>query len=107
MISEQGVIDQRKAARDQRRVARDQQKVINGSINAISTQSHVHGEKSQVVRLGVSWMTITRLARKDAACEPSPPSVCETRQCEAARERDYYVKLASPPAAPPAAQPRI
>ena len=31
--------------------------------------------------------------RKDAACEPSPSSVCETRQCELGHDRDCYVKV--------------
>lgn len=44
---------------------------------------------NQIPERDVCWF------RKDAACHPSPPSVCETRQCEAAAagdERDCYVK---------------
>ena len=41
---------------------------------------------NQIPERDVCWF------RKDAACEPSPPSVCGARQCEAAPERDCYVK---------------
>lgn len=41
---------------------------------------------NQIPEKNVCWF------RKDAACKPSPPSVCEVRQCELALERDCYVK---------------